>query len=92
MFNKSSKEPKLYPQCEACWVHDNSRWEPEGVTVDGQLIAQLVAVAVPEMRLTNLTPEICADCGDVTVVGIYIEKEEGNVPFDVDSSDAVSGD
>ncbi len=89
MSRKSNKEPKLYPQCEACWIHDNSRWEPEGVTVDGQLIAQLVAVAVPEMRLSNLSPEVCADCGDVTVVGIYVEKEERSVPFDVNSSDII---
>lgn len=85
------KEPKLYPQCEACWIRDNSRWEPEGVSDSGQLIAKLVAIAVPEMRLKNMTPEVCVDCGDVTVVGIYIEKE-GIVNYDVDPSDVVFGD
>lgn len=84
-------EPKLYPQCEACWIAENSKWEPEAVSDEGQLIAKLVAVAVPEMRLQNLTPEVCVDCGDVTVVGIYIEKEDGEeIQFEVDPSDVVS--
>lgn len=85
-------EQKLYPQCEACWISENSRWEPDAVTDDGKLIAKLVAVAVPEMRLKNLEPEICVDCGDVTVVGIYVEKEDEEVNFDVDPSDVIFGD
>ena len=88
----SRSHEKLYPQCEACWIQENSRWEPEAVTDDGKLIAKLVAVAVPEMRLSKIDPEICVDCGDVTVVGIYVTKDEDEVNFDVDPSDVVSGE
>jgi hypothetical protein len=83
---------ELFPQCEKCWIAENSRWEPEGVTDEGKLIAKLVAVAVPEMRLKGLEPETCIDCGDITVVGIYVEKEDYELIADDEHADVTFGD
>lgn len=77
---------KTYPQCERCWIKENSRWEPDGVSETGELISKLIAVAVPEyLQLGNVN--VCCTCGDVTVVGIYAEKEEEDVQYDVDPLD-----
>jgi len=85
-------EPELFPQCEQCWINENSRWEPDGVSDGGKIVARLVAVAVPEMRLRNLEPEVCIDCGNVTVVGIYVDKEDFELVSDDDHVDVEFGE
>jgi hypothetical protein len=77
------RDLKTYPQCERCWIKDNSRWELDGVTADGDITSKLVAVAVPiDVTLGHIN--VCATCGDLTVVGIYAHLEEDEVNFDVD--------
>lgn len=72
-----------YPECERCYVQFNSQWEPESVGDDGSLVSKLTAVTVPE-RLKTGQINVCARCGDITVVGIYSEMEEDEVQYDVE--------
>ena len=61
----------LVPQCELCWIRENSEWEPDGVDENGSIVTRLINVSVP----LNLTPGAvceCITCGRVTVVGIYV--------------------
>lgn len=69
------------PQCEACFIEENSKWEPESVGDDGSLVSKLVAIAVPDDIETGLV-NICATCGDITIVGIYSEIDENDIKFD----------
>lgn len=76
-----TKVEKTYPQCEVCYISENSRWEAESVGNDGSLVSKLVAVAVP----LNLSPgsiNVCCTCGEITIAGIYIEKDENQVQYD----------
>jgi hypothetical protein len=64
----------LVPQCELCWIQENSVWEPDSVDERGNIITRLVNVSVP----LNLSPGAvceCITCGKVTVVGIYVPLE-----------------
>jgi hypothetical protein len=64
----------LVPQCELCWIQENSVWEPDSVDERGNIITRLVNVSVP----LNLSPGAvceCITCGKVTVVGIYVPIE-----------------
>ena len=72
-----------YPQCEKCYVDENSMWEPESVGEDGSIISKLLAVTVPNEISTGQI-NVCAQCGDITVVGIYAEMEEDDVQYEVD--------
>jgi hypothetical protein len=42
----------LVPQCELCWIQENSVWEPDSVDERGNIITRLVNVSVP----LNLSP------------------------------------
>jgi hypothetical protein len=84
-------EDNSYPCCERCWVKDNSRWEPDGVSAEGELTTKLTAVAVP-VFLQLGSVNVCATCGEITVVGIYRELEEDEVQYDVDPLAIADGD
>jgi hypothetical protein len=58
-------------------------WEPESVGEDGSIISKLLAVTVPNEISTGQI-NVCAQCGDITVVGIYAEMEEDDVQYEVD--------
>lgn len=58
------------PICEVCWLIDHTIWEPESVTEDGKIVMRLTGVDVPEKHNTN-SVEICAECGSITISGIY---------------------
>jgi hypothetical protein len=77
---------KAYPQCESCYIKDNSIWEPESVGDDGSLVSKLVAVTVPE-ELTTGQINVCAMCGEITVIGIFAEMDEDDVQYEVDPMD-----
>jgi hypothetical protein len=79
---------KAYPQCESCYIKDNSIWEPESVGDDGSLVSKLVAVTVPE-ELTTGQINVCATCGEITVIGIFAEMDEEDVHYEVDPLDVV---
>jgi hypothetical protein len=72
----------LAPQCELCWIRENSTWEPDSVDENGNIITRLVSVTVP----LNLVPGAvceCISCGKVTVVGIYVPIE----PYERENED-----
>ena len=69
------------PQCEVCFIEENSKWEADSVGDDGSLVSKLVAIAVPQELETGLV-NICATCGDITIVGIYSEIDENDIKFD----------
>jgi hypothetical protein len=77
---------KAYPQCEKCYLEENCQWEPESVGDDGSLVSKLIAVAVP-LEIKTGKINVCAQCGDITVIGIYAEMEEDSVQYDVDPLD-----
>ena len=72
---------KTYPQCEVCYIKENSRWEADSVGPDGSLISKLIAVAVP-LKLSPGSINVCCDCGEITVAGIYVEKDEDSAQYD----------
>jgi hypothetical protein len=74
---------KTYPQCEVCYIAENSKWEPESVGDDGSLVSKLIAVAVP-LKLSPGSINVCCDCGEITIAGIYVEKDEDAVQYDSD--------
>lgn len=71
----------LGPQCELCWIRENSTWEPDSVDENGNIITRLVSVTVP----LNLVPgavQECISCGKVTVVGIYVPLDPTETDFE----------
>jgi hypothetical protein len=62
-----------YPQCEVCYIADNSQWEPESVGDDGSIVSRLVSVTIP-IKLSPGSIRSCCDCGELTIAGIYVEK------------------
>ena len=73
----------LVPQCELCWIQENSVWEPDSVDERGNIITRLVNVSVP----LNLSPGAvceCITCGKVTVVGIYVPLESTDIDQEQD--------
>ncbi len=75
---------KAYPQCEKCYLEFNTQWEPESVGDDGSLISKLIAVTVPESLETGQI-NVCARCGDITIVGIYVNMEDDEVQYEAES-------
>ena len=75
---------RLVPQCELCYIEDHSVWEPESVGEDGSLVSKLVSVSVP-VHIKSGKVNICATCGDVTVVGIYVRLAEDDIEFDIET-------
>jgi len=69
-----------YPQCEKCYLEDNCAWEADSVGEDGSLVSKLTSVAVP-LEISTGEINVCATCGDITVVGIYSELEEEEVKY-----------
>lgn len=58
------------PVCESCWISDHSKWEPESMDHDGNILMKLVMVDVPEKKNTS-EPDTCSQCGNLTIAGIY---------------------
>jgi hypothetical protein len=82
------RKQDAYPQCEVCWIKENSRWEPDGVSENGNLVSRLTAVAVP-LNVNSGEVNICCTCGEITVIGIYVEKYEDEVAFGINPFDIV---
>jgi hypothetical protein len=82
---------KVVSQCERCYIKDNSKWEPESVGEDGSLVSKLIAVAMP-VTLETGKIYVCADCGEITVVGIFVEMEEEDINFFPECLNADEGD
>lgn len=74
-------EPGKWPQCERCYIAANSKWEPDSVGDDGSLVSKLTAIAIPDELLPGQI-SICATCGEITIVGIYVEMDEDDVQYE----------
>jgi hypothetical protein len=58
------------PVCEACWIKEHARWEPESVDDTGNILMRLKGVDVPQ-KLNTGNVEVCSKCGEITVSGIF---------------------
>ena len=74
---------KAYPECERCYLEFNTQWEPESVGDDGSLVSKLIAVTVPDVLETGQI-NVCARCGEITIVGIYSNMEPDEVQYEAD--------
>ena len=74
--------PMLSPMalCELCWMEEHSKWEPQSVNEDGNILVKLVGVDMPEIVNTG-SVEVCCMCGSVTIAGIYELKNQEEVYF-----------
>lgn len=86
MRNRNHQDENVYPLCEKCWIEENSIWEPDGVSEDGRLVTRLVKVAIPLNIMTGKI-NFCCMCGNLTVVGIYVEKRLEDIKYDKEPLD-----
>lgn len=68
------------PICEACWMENHARWEPESMDKTGRIIMRLKGVDVPN-KVNSGAVEVCAMCGAVTIAGIFEMKLTSEVYF-----------
>lgn len=68
------------PVCEQCWIKDHASWEPESMDENGNILMKLVNVGVP-VKINTKEAEVCSECGDITVAGIYEDKDPSVVFF-----------
>jgi hypothetical protein len=78
------------PICEVCWLIDHTSWEPESVSSDGKVLMRLTGVDVPEKYNTE-SVEICAECGGITVAGIYELRDPATLYFLDDTEEGLEG-
>jgi len=58
------------PVCEACWIKDHARWEPESIDGSGNILMRLKGVDVPQ-KVNTGSVESCSVCGQITISGIF---------------------
>lgn len=68
------------PVCERCWLSSHTTWEPESMDQEGNILMKLKDVEVPE-KINTKVPEVCSDCGEITVSGIYDMKDPSLAMF-----------
>jgi hypothetical protein len=76
----SPQNLETLPICEKCWLDENTVWEPEGVDEDGNIVSRLARIGLPE----DLQPgkvHICCMCADLTIVGLFVERDPESVPY-----------
>ena len=56
--------------CELCFLDDHTRWEPQSMDSQGQILMRLVSVDVPE-KVNTESVETCCMCGSITIAGIF---------------------
>jgi hypothetical protein len=69
-----------FPICEACWMGEHAKWEPESMDKSGRILMRLKGVEVPN-KVNNGAVEVCAMCGSITIAGIYELKLTSEVYF-----------
>jgi hypothetical protein len=69
-----------FPVCEACWMSEHAKWEPESMDKGGRILMRLKGVEVPS-KVNNGAVEVCAMCGSITIAGIYELKLTSEVYF-----------
>lgn len=68
MSAEQVKRPMAF--CELCFLDDHTRWEPESMDDQGQIMMKLVSVDVPK-KVNTESVETCCMCGAITVAGIF---------------------
>lgn len=68
------------PVCEMCWLSRHTSWEPESMDSAGRVIMHLTGVEVPKKYNTG-TVELCADCGEITISGIYDLRKPEDINY-----------
>lgn len=68
------------PVCEKCWLSSHTMWEPESMDREGNILMKLINVEVPK-KINTRKPDICSECGEMTVSGIYDIKDPGGAMF-----------
>jgi hypothetical protein len=66
--------------CELCWMEEHSKWEPQSVNEDGNILVKLVGVDMPTIINTG-SVDVCCMCGSVTIAGIYELKKQEEIYF-----------
>jgi hypothetical protein len=64
--------------CELCYLDEHTRWEPESMDENGEILMHLTGVDVPN-KVNTETVETCCMCGCLTVAGIF----EMRIPTEV---------
>lgn len=76
----SPESLETLPVCEKCWLDENTIWEPEGVDEDGNIVSRLSGIAIPESLIPGKV-HICCMCADLTIVGLFVERDPESVPY-----------
>lgn len=84
----SQVNKRIVPQCERCWIIENSKWEADSMTAEGEMVVKLTSILIPSTVIPGEV-NVCHRCGDLTVVGLYVEKDEIDIYHDVDPDDIV---
>jgi hypothetical protein len=71
--------------CEACWLKDHARWEPESMDNKGDILMRLTGVDVP-VKVNTGAVEVCTNCGNITVAGIFEMQDPKVVFFTTDNT------
>jgi hypothetical protein len=70
----------MLPVCEKCWLGSYTTWEPESMDRDGNILMKLKDVKVPK-KINTEKPDICSECGEITVSGIYDMRDPSLAMF-----------
>lgn len=66
--------------CELCWMEEHSKWEPQSVNENGNILVKLVGVDIPVIINTG-SVDVCCMCGSITIAGIYELKKQEEIYF-----------
>jgi hypothetical protein len=72
------------PVCENCFLDEHTKWEPDSMDEEGNVLMRLIGVDTP-LRANPESVETCSLCGSITVAGIYEMFKPSEVYFDENS-------
>lgn len=64
--------------CEVCWLIEHTFWEPESMDEKGKIMMRMTGIDIPE-KINIESVEVCADCGGITIAGIYELRDPATV-------------
>jgi hypothetical protein len=76
----AEQAPRPMAFCELCYLDDHTRWEPESMNEDGEILMRLTGVDVPK-KVNTESVETCCMCGNLTVAGIFEMRTPTEVYF-----------
>lgn len=74
----AEQAPRPMALCELCYLDEHTRWEPESMNDNGEILMRLTGVDVPD-KVNTESVETCCMCGCFTVAGIF----EMRIPTEV---------